>query len=275
MCTSGYRTPSGRLTSTTGCASISHCSSPSPATRRSGVAGTRDSPRRGRSSSRPFRGRACLGDTGPTTNGSRPSIFRSASAPCPSRPFCGGTFVPQPRFGTVEIRIMDAQSRLAETATLVALVQSIARLELEEGYVSEHACASEEVLAENRFLAARDGVDARLIDPAAEVLRPVAEDTPRAARRCSPARCRARLPGRARRDRRPRRGAGSRPSACPALRRGPARTPGRAPRGRVHRIAPVSGRQDGAQLGRDLGSRRRWFCGLERRELWARPTSLA
>jgi carboxylate-amine ligase len=82
---------------------------------------------------------------------------------------------PQPRFGTVEIRIMDAQSRVAETATLVALVQSIARLELEEGYVSEQACASEEVLAENRFLAARDGVNARLIDPTAESLRPIKE----------------------------------------------------------------------------------------------------
>jgi glutamate---cysteine ligase / carboxylate-amine ligase len=80
---------------------------------------------------------------------------------------------PQPRFGTVEIRVMDAQSRLADTATLVALVQSIARLELEEGYVSEHASASEEVLAENRFLAARDGVDARLIDTTAESLRPI------------------------------------------------------------------------------------------------------
>ncbi len=82
---------------------------------------------------------------------------------------------PQPRFGTIEIRIMDAQSRLKETATLVALVQSIARLELEEGYVSEHACASEEVLAENRFLAARDGVDARLIDTTTESLRPAKE----------------------------------------------------------------------------------------------------
>ena len=79
----------------------------------------------------------------------------------------------QPRFGTVEIRVMDSQSRLADTATLVALVQSVARLELEEGYVSEQAVACEEVLAENRFLAARDGVDARLIDPTAESLRPV------------------------------------------------------------------------------------------------------
>jgi glutamate---cysteine ligase / carboxylate-amine ligase len=80
---------------------------------------------------------------------------------------------PQPRFGTVEVRVMDAQSRIAETATLVALTQSIARLELEEGYASEDILSSEEVLAENRFLAARDGVYARLIDPTTESLRPV------------------------------------------------------------------------------------------------------
>jgi carboxylate-amine ligase len=80
---------------------------------------------------------------------------------------------PQPRLGTVEVRVMDAQSRLAETATLVALAQAIARLELEEGYASEQIVSSEEVLAENRFLAARDGVDARLIDPTTESLRPL------------------------------------------------------------------------------------------------------
>jgi carboxylate-amine ligase len=55
----------------------------------------------------------------------------------------------------------------------VALVQSIARLELEEGYASQDIVSAEEVLAENRFLAARDGVDAYLIDPATESLRPV------------------------------------------------------------------------------------------------------
>jgi carboxylate-amine ligase len=79
----------------------------------------------------------------------------------------------QPRFGTVEIRVMDAQSRIAETASLVALTQSIARLELEEGYAPEDIVSSEEVLAENRFLAARDGVGARLIDPTTESLRPL------------------------------------------------------------------------------------------------------
>jgi carboxylate-amine ligase len=73
---------------------------------------------------------------------------------------------PQPRFGTVEVRIMDAQITASETAALAALVQSVARLELEEGYHVEPQAP--EVLAENRFLAARDGMGARLIDQAAE-----------------------------------------------------------------------------------------------------------
>jgi glutamate---cysteine ligase / carboxylate-amine ligase len=82
---------------------------------------------------------------------------------------------PQPRLGTVEVRVMDAQSRIDETASLVALTQSIARLELEEGYASEAIISSDEVLAENHFLAARDGVDSRLIDPTTESLRPLTE----------------------------------------------------------------------------------------------------
>lgn len=73
---------------------------------------------------------------------------------------------PQPRFGTVEVRVMDAQITASETAALAALVQSIARLELEEGYHDDPQAP--EVLAENRFLAARDGMGARLIDQAAE-----------------------------------------------------------------------------------------------------------
>jgi carboxylate-amine ligase len=75
---------------------------------------------------------------------------------------------PQPRFGTVEVRIMDAQITAAETTALVALTQSIARLELEEGYHTDPQSDRPEVLAESRFLAARDGMDARLIDAVAE-----------------------------------------------------------------------------------------------------------
>jgi carboxylate-amine ligase len=75
---------------------------------------------------------------------------------------------PQPRFGTVEVRILDAQTTVAETAALAALVQCIARLEVEEGYVSEALVHNQEALDENRFLAARDGMQAELIDPVRE-----------------------------------------------------------------------------------------------------------
>lgn len=69
----------------------------------------------------------------------------------------------QPALGTVEVRVMDAQSQIRDVTPLVALIQALACLEL-EGKPSTFA-PSPEVLAENRFLAARDGMDARLIDP--------------------------------------------------------------------------------------------------------------
>jgi glutamate---cysteine ligase / carboxylate-amine ligase len=68
---------------------------------------------------------------------------------------------------------MDVQSTLRHVGALVALVQSLARLEL-EGKPST-ATPGVDVLAENRFLAARDGMAARLIDPAAGRLVPVRE----------------------------------------------------------------------------------------------------
>lgn len=43
----------------------------------------------------------------------------------------------QPRFGTVEVRIMDAQSSLRDVGALVALTQAVARLEAEERYAAE------------------------------------------------------------------------------------------------------------------------------------------
>jgi glutamate---cysteine ligase / carboxylate-amine ligase len=70
---------------------------------------------------------------------------------------------PQPRFGTVEVRVMDAQTSVDRTVPLVALIQCLAKLECEEGYASSTLLAAREVLEENRFLAARDGVEARLI----------------------------------------------------------------------------------------------------------------
>jgi carboxylate-amine ligase len=74
----------------------------------------------------------------------------------------------QPSLGTVEVRVMDAQITAADTAALAALVQTIAHLELEEGYAPDRLVRAEEVIHENRFLAARDGMNAHFIDPVAE-----------------------------------------------------------------------------------------------------------
>jgi carboxylate-amine ligase len=71
---------------------------------------------------------------------------------------------PQPRFGTVEVRIMDAQTTLPDTAAIAALVQCIVRAEI-EGEDHMERSMPQEVLSENRFLAARDGIEADLIEP--------------------------------------------------------------------------------------------------------------
>jgi carboxylate-amine ligase len=89
-------------------------------------------------------------------------LIRCGSIPEPT--FLWWDVRPQPRFGTVEVRIMDAQTRVEQTAAIVALVQSLAHLEIEEGFSSDKLIRGAEVLDENRFLAARDGMDAELID---------------------------------------------------------------------------------------------------------------
>jgi carboxylate-amine ligase len=78
----------------------------------------------------------------------------------------------RPRFGTIELRVMDAQSTAERSLALAALVQTIAHLELEEGYHDPRLLGAPEILDENRFLAARDGMDARLLDPVTETLVP-------------------------------------------------------------------------------------------------------
>jgi carboxylate-amine ligase len=90
-------------------------------------------------------------------------LLRCAAIPEPT--FLWWDVRPQPRFGTIEVRIMDAQPQLHATAALCALVQAVCRLELEEGYAPPQLTHAQEALTENRFLAARDGVTAQLIDP--------------------------------------------------------------------------------------------------------------
>ncbi len=89
-------------------------------------------------------------------------LIRSDAVPEPT--FLWWDVRPQPRFGTVEVRIMDAQTTLGDTAAIAALVQCIVRAEAEAGTHLERPMP-QEVLSENRFLAARDGMEAELIEP--------------------------------------------------------------------------------------------------------------
>src|SRR5512133_3936694 len=60
----------------------------------------------------------------------------------------------RPALGTVEVRIMDAQSRAADVGALAAFVQCLVRRHADEGGDGDTDAAP---LDENRFLAARDG----------------------------------------------------------------------------------------------------------------------
>jgi carboxylate-amine ligase len=91
----------------------------------------------------------------------------------------------QPALGTIEVRIMDAQTRVADTAALVALVQSVVRREATEPE-SGRPPSSPEVIEENRFLAARDGMRAAFVDPGAGCCVPAGEELPPLLDACAP-----------------------------------------------------------------------------------------
>ena len=80
---------------------------------------------------------------------------------------------PHPRLGTVEVRIMDAQPLAEVTAALAGLVQALVRnlgrrYDRGEGF----APAPRAIVAENRWLAARHGLRAPLIDVAGDTSTP-------------------------------------------------------------------------------------------------------
>ena len=78
----------------------------------------------------------------------------------------------QPRLGTVEVRMMDAASRVGDAAALAALVQCLVRRHAEP---RRTRVPDPEVLAENRFLAARDGMRAQLLDGFGAARRPATD----------------------------------------------------------------------------------------------------
>ncbi len=72
---------------------------------------------------------------------------------------------PHPSFGTVEVRVMDSQTHIEHTLGLAALVQALVR-ELSDhfesgGHLAEYPY---EMLEENKWLAARHGLDGELVD---------------------------------------------------------------------------------------------------------------
>jgi glutamate---cysteine ligase / carboxylate-amine ligase len=77
---------------------------------------------------------------------------------------------PHPRFGTVEVRVMDSQSSLASVAGLTALIQALAKHLAED---PPDVATRPEVIAEASFRAGRDGIEATL--PHRGSMRPVRE----------------------------------------------------------------------------------------------------
>jgi carboxylate-amine ligase len=72
---------------------------------------------------------------------------------------------PHPNFGTVEIRVCDAQTRVEHTLALAALIQAMVR-ELAEHFEAGRTLADYpwQMLDENKWLAARHGLDGELVD---------------------------------------------------------------------------------------------------------------
>jgi carboxylate-amine ligase len=72
---------------------------------------------------------------------------------------------PHPKFGTVEVRVCDSQTRVEHTLALTALIQAMVK-ELAEHYESGGQLASYpwQMLDENKWLAARHGLEGELVD---------------------------------------------------------------------------------------------------------------
>ncbi|MEA2366207.1 MAG: glutamate---cysteine ligase / carboxylate-amine ligase, partial [Thermoleophilaceae bacterium] len=94
---------------------------------------------------------------------------------------------PHPNFGTVEIRVMDSQTRVEHTLALAALVQAMVK-ELCEHYESGEQLARYpyEMLDENKWLAARHGLGAYLVDLPEKERVPVPELARRLIKRLRP-----------------------------------------------------------------------------------------
>lgn len=73
---------------------------------------------------------------------------------------------PHPEFGTIEVRICDAQTRLSDTAALTAVIQALAAWHGDrfEAGVRAAAPTPQLLIEENRWSAARHGLEGEMID---------------------------------------------------------------------------------------------------------------
>jgi carboxylate-amine ligase len=75
---------------------------------------------------------------------------------------------PHPRFGTIEVRVMDVQTRVEDAVALAAYVQCLVKLLTDQCRAGHPPPVYHRILmAENKWLAARYGLDALLMDLAA------------------------------------------------------------------------------------------------------------
>ena len=78
---------------------------------------------------------------------------------------------PHPKLGTIELRVCDAQTRVQSVAALAALTQSLASTLAER----PHEPQPRTLIAENRWRAARYGLEAELVDLSTDRPRPARE----------------------------------------------------------------------------------------------------
>ena len=128
-CTSPSRTPSWRCARSTACARTSRCCSRWRPTRRSRAGATAGSRPRARRSSRPSRAPASRASSSTYAEyvEAIDVLIRCGAIPEPT--FIWWDVRLQPKLGTLEVRVMDAQTRIRDTAALVALVQCLVRCE--------------------------------------------------------------------------------------------------------------------------------------------------
>jgi carboxylate-amine ligase len=94
---------------------------------------------------------------------------------------------PHPNLGTVELRMFDAQTRIENVAALAALAQSLAATFAEEARAPAQAPAPRTLIAENKWRAARDGLDADVVDLGRDEVRSAREAVAELVGRAAPA----------------------------------------------------------------------------------------